>query len=171
MTPDFDTLYLDFHTNVFGFIRRRVRQPGATDELAEDLAAETWRKAFEALQRGIDVDHPSAWIHRIARNTIIDYYRMRGRRVSTVALEDVADEPTPELSPHDYAMSAIGCECIQHCIDRLTEGQAQALSLLVEGYRSVDLGDMLGITDSGGKQVLLRARRQLSELLEQRGYA
>jgi RNA polymerase sigma-70 factor (ECF subfamily) len=171
VTPDFDTLYLDFRGAIFEYIRRRVQRPGTSNELAEDLTADTFRKAFEALQRGVEVDTPSAWIHKIARNTIIDYYRLCGRRVSTVALELVADEPTPELSPHDYAMSAIGCECIQRCIDRLTEGQAYALSLLVEGYRSVDLGDIMGITDSGGKQVLLRARRQLSELLEQRGYA
>jgi RNA polymerase sigma-70 factor (ECF subfamily) len=46
-------------------------------ELAEDLAQETFVKAFRALDRHDPERKPSAWILRIANNTAIDYVRRK----------------------------------------------------------------------------------------------
>jgi hypothetical protein len=46
-------------------------------ELAEDLAQETFVKAFRALDRHDPERKPAAWILRIANNTAIDYVRRK----------------------------------------------------------------------------------------------
>ena len=46
-------------------------------ELAEDLAQETFVKAFRALDRHDPERKPSAWMLRIANNTAIDYVRLK----------------------------------------------------------------------------------------------
>ncbi len=58
---------------VFDLIYRMVGQR----ELAEDLAQETFVKAFRALDRHGPERKPSAWNLRIANNTAIDYVRRK----------------------------------------------------------------------------------------------
>jgi RNA polymerase sigma-70 factor (ECF subfamily) len=62
-----------YHAPVFDLIYGMVGQR----ELAEDLAQETFVKAFRALDRHDPERKPSAWILRIANNTAIDYVRRK----------------------------------------------------------------------------------------------
>jgi DNA-directed RNA polymerase specialized sigma24 family protein len=67
---------------VFNLVCRMVRDPGIAEELAQD----TFAKAFAAL-RGFDSQYRLiSWLLRIAQNTAIDY--LRRRRPPTVSLDD-----------------------------------------------------------------------------------
>lgn len=169
--PDLTALYLEYRQRIFDFIRRRVQTSGTSNEIAEDLTQDVFRKACEALGRGVEVEYPGGWLHRIARNAIIDYYRARDCRPSAVAWDDIWYEADNDIAPDDYAISAVGCDAIWGAVGRLTEGQARAVALLVEGYRSEDLGDAMGMSKDGAKQLLLRGRHRLIELFETKGYA
>lgn len=170
MTADIAALYTDYHAAIYNFIRRRVQQPGTSLELAEDLTQETFRRAFESMRRGTVVACPNGWLHQIARNLIVDFYRWRDVRGEIVALDDLEYEPARELCPYDQVASAIGCEHIWRAVERLTDGQARAIGYMAEGYRSADLSDLLGLSDSGGKQLLRRGRIHLRQVFEARGY-
>lgn len=168
---DIASMYTSYYAKIYAFIRLRVQTYGTTNENVEDMAQETFRRALESLQSGTEVEQPLAWLYRIAKNITIDHFRFNGRRQPSIVWDDVRDEPANDLSPADYAMSAIACDTILGCVGRLTDGQAKAVGLMADGYQSCDLGDMLGLSDSGGKQLLMRGRRSLRGLLSARGYA
>lgn len=152
----------------------------------EDILQTVFLRAWAAILRGNGyTDHPRAWIFRIAANTVIDYWRKRERAVPTISLDGVTPdvdyegfEParlddaltSPELSPHERATSEIGCEVILSAVRQLTPEHQQVLALTVDGYRSCDVGDAVGIGHDAGKARLHRARARLQQLMESRGY-
>lgn len=168
---DADDLYIAYRGAIFEFIRRRVQVSGTTQELAEDLTQDVFRKAYEALRRGVEVEQPSAWLYAIARHVVIDYYRQRARRCPTVSLDSVADEAARDLSPFEQVASDIGCEEIWVAIGRLSDRQAEILALQAQGgYRGRDLARETGQSMEGAKQLLLRGRAKLKQVLTIEGY-
>lgn len=166
MTTDAASLYIAFKPCIFEFIRKRVQTPGTTNELAEDLTQETFRKAFEALQRGVEVEQPSAWLHTIARHVVIDYYRQRDSRIHAVSLETVADEAARDLSPYEQVASDMGCQEIWAAIGRLSSMQAEQVSLQAQGgYTGRQMAQATGQSEVVAKQRLMRARASLRRVL------
>lgn len=83
---DFEVLYKKFHSRVQDFIARRV----SSKEIAEDLTSEIFEKILKTIGdfrwQGVTV---SAWIFRIARNHLIDYYRKNNKHKRDTSIEDL----------------------------------------------------------------------------------
>jgi RNA polymerase sigma-70 factor, ECF subfamily len=70
-TPQFDAAVAELRSRIRGFIRRRVRD----DATADDLTQETLLKVYRSRASLRDDQRLEAWLYRIARTTLIDYYR------------------------------------------------------------------------------------------------
>ncbi len=70
-TGRFDASVLEFASRLRAFIRRRVRNETAAD----DLAQETLLKVYRSRGTLRDDTRLEAWLYQIARGTIIDHYR------------------------------------------------------------------------------------------------
>lgn len=167
--PDFEQLWRDYHANIYDFIRRRVQTPGTSNELAEDLCQECFAKALEAMQRGTEVTHASGWLHRIARNLVIDHYRQRDH-LPTFDYDDAAYHPARELSPHEQAESAIGCAEIWGAVERLPKRQAAIIALRAEGCDAAEMAEAMGRSDGAAKAMLHRGRVRLKHVFIEGGY-
>ena len=71
--PAFDELLLRHKQRVYAYIMQMVKDPDAS----EDIFQETFVKAIMTIRQGRynEVGKFSAWITRIARNLIIDFFR------------------------------------------------------------------------------------------------
>ena len=82
---DFDKLYEFYYKKVLAFVRKKVTDP----HVAEDLTGDIFEKIIKSIKgfqwQGITL---SAWIFRIARNTVIDFYRRSNKRKGNVSFED-----------------------------------------------------------------------------------
>ena len=58
---------------VYGYLQRRVGDA----EIAEDLTADTFLSAVQAIQRDAVPDMSVAWLITVARNKLIDHWRRR----------------------------------------------------------------------------------------------
>ncbi len=76
----FDALLLRHKTNLFGYIIQRVKDR----DLADDIFQETFVKAITTIRQGRYNEEGkfSAWICRIARNLIVDYFRQEKTEAS-----------------------------------------------------------------------------------------
>lgn len=78
LDPDrFRTFYDDVLPVVYGFLLRRT---GGREDVAMDLAQETFLAGVRALRTGVRVDDPRAWLMTIARRRVVDFYRRQGVR-------------------------------------------------------------------------------------------
>jgi RNA polymerase sigma-70 factor (ECF subfamily) len=76
---------------VFSLAYHFLRDPGAAEEIAQDVFLRLYRK-MDDLE---DTRHITFWLRKVTSHRCIDYVRKRGSQ-STVALEDVAEPSIAE---------------------------------------------------------------------------
>ncbi len=111
----FGVIYRHYRLLVIGFVQKRIdgRQP----QLAEDLTADVFERAFKRLARGFTWQGSDlgAWLVTIARNLIADYYKAANTRLTTVADLSFTGITNSSGRPNEWAMNGL--------LDRSPEGR------------------------------------------------
>jgi RNA polymerase sigma-70 factor, ECF subfamily len=156
------TSHTEFWTAVLGMLRRYMRRRVRDEHLADDLAQDTLVKIHAATSSAPEDERLTAWMIRIARNTLTDFYRSKPRR-ALVTLQEAEGLSGPE--PEAEATTGLTL-CLRPMIGRLAQPYRQALELTeYEGLSQKELADRVGISLSGAKSRVQRAREQVRELL------
>jgi RNA polymerase sigma-70 factor, ECF subfamily len=141
--------------------------------LAEDLAQETFVKAFRSLAAFDTTRRLSSWLFRIAHNTGIDALR-RTRTARAGPTAASIDEPgrdvpaPPEADPVEQR--ALG-RALQDALARLRPDQRTAVVLRYdEGMAFEEIGRVLGIPETTARSHVHRARKELARLLSEAGW-
>ena len=141
---------------------------GCDSATADDLTQETF---LRVLSRDNFIQHndaaTSGYLRRTAYNLLVSRHRKLGR-VQTVAEPAVLDViwerwAGKDLSG-DYAVDAL-----RACLQTLTERAQQALRMrFAEEASRVEIGEALGITDHGARNLMQRAKQQLRQCVEEK---
>ena len=151
-----ESVYKTFSHRLKEFIRRRV----PNDETAEDILHETFLKMHEKIDSLKDEHKLEAWLYQIARNAVVDYYRSRKQNVELSENFSEADDDKEE-----DAMQKIS-QCVKEFVSSLPEPYRQALHMVeYEGVKQTELAKRLGISVSGAKSRVQRARQMLKDML------
>lgn len=147
-----------FHTPLHQFIRRRV----ADEDVAEDLLQEVFLKIHQHAETLKEVKRLESWMYQITRNAIIDYYRSN-RATTTLDAAGVVD--LPEELPADDVVTEL-LPCVYAMVQNLPAQDRQALILTeYQGLTQKELGERLGLSFSGAKSRVQRAREKLKQQL------
>ena len=86
----FEELYNNFSKKIFFYIRKKIQNY----EEAEDVLQEVFIKSYQGLNslRPGDINF-SAWLYKIASNTINDHFRKRYRSPEVVSIDENFDLP------------------------------------------------------------------------------
>ena len=148
---------------VLSFLLRMTGDPA----LAEDLAQETFVKAFRSLAAFDATRRLSSWIFRIAHNTAVD--ALRKARPKTVPLVD--DEHAAPQVADPVERRALG-QALQRGLAALRPDQRSAIVLRYEdGLSYEDIGRILGVPEATARSHVYRGRRELARLLSATGWA
>ena len=142
------------------FIAARV----GDDEVAADIAQDVLVRSIAA--GALDhVDSPTAWLYRSARNAVIDHYRTRHiHEPLGPAAENSPDPERAEDRPNDATRDLAAC--LQPLVAQLPDIYRDALDRVdLKGQTQHDAAAALGISTSGMKSRVQRARRLLRSLL------
>jgi RNA polymerase sigma-70 factor (ECF subfamily) len=152
----FDVLYDRYVEPIHRYVSRRV----LSREIAEDLVSITFLKALENI-RSFDPAKGvfRAWLYRIARNSLIDYYRDPSRR--TANIEDAWDLPGDDVTEL-AAERSIDLERVRKALAQLKPLQREIVMLRIWddlSYR--EIAAIVGKTESNCKMLYSRAMRGL----------
>jgi len=148
-----------FHVPLYQFIRRRVTD----DATAEDLLQDVFLKIHQHGSSLKDARRLEGWIYQIARNLIIDHYRSHRYPMTSLNAEEALD--LPEEFPDDDIVSEL-LPCVRAMVLALPEQDRQALILTeYQGLTQKELGERLGLSFSGAKSRVQRAREKLKQEL------
>jgi RNA polymerase sigma-70 factor, ECF subfamily len=149
------------------FVARRVG-PGEVDDLVQEVLLRIHRR-IDSLDQA---DRLDAWAYQITRNAIVDHYRARARRVQASGEDSEFLEESAQhkmVSADDPEAVKAGRElagCLTPLVEQLAEPYREAVGLVeLEGVPQAQAAARLGISTSGMKSRVQRARRQLKDML------
>lgn len=153
----FDTLYRTYAPPVYRYLRSRV----TTDEDAADLTQQVFMQALQALPNYQYRNVPfTAWLIRIARNSVIDAHR---RHRPTVPWETLPESAHPTLS-HTHSSQHEALVEFEALIAPLTDSEQELLILrFVVGLPTKDIAAIVGKRDGAIRMQLTRSLRALKE--------
>ena len=158
--PAFEVFYDRVSSSVYGVIRRVLRDPAQSEEVAQEVFIEVWRTAtrFDA-ERG----SANSWLHTMAHRRAVDRVRTaqaahdREQRVAQRAQVPPYDEVA------DQVEASLEREQVRRCLDGLTDLQRESVTLAYYGghtYREVAqlLDTPLGTVKTRLRDGLIRLR-------------
>jgi len=164
--PTAEVTRRELHARVLAFVSRRVRSREDAEDIAQEVMLRIHRHSAD-LER---VDRMSAWVNRIAANAISDHYRRPARRElasgQAADVPEIAVEPSPAADDSADDVRRDLAACLAPLIERLPPLYRQALEVTeFGGLSQVEAAAELGLSVSGMKARVQRARRQLREQL------
>ena len=133
--------------------------------MAEDLAQETFLKAFHRLDRFAAGSNFRAWIFRIAHNNWVNLQRAN-RRPRTELPEELAGKaPGPDRQAEDR-------DTLKNLLDdvkKLSPDFRAAIMLRAEGELSFkEIGEVMDIPEETARWRVFKARQRLVQMREER---
>ncbi|GCE14934.1 RNA polymerase sigma factor SigZ [Tengunoibacter tsumagoiensis] len=146
------------HEPLRAFLRKRVRHEEAVEDLLQDVFLRIHMHA-DTLRDGEKLE---SWIYQIARHRVTDYYR---RQKFELALNETNQDTWLVDMPEDD-MQAELAPSVAAMVNALPEPYREALYLTeYQGLSQRDLATRLGLSFSGAKSRVQRAREKLKQLL------
>jgi RNA polymerase sigma-70 factor (ECF subfamily) len=147
----------EYSSRLLAFIRGRV----SNETEAEDILQEVFLRVHTGLCCREAVGNLASWIYRVTRNLVIDHHRRR-RPVEELFGNIPASEDFP-LQEDPRARLAFS---LRETIDELPAPYREALiATEYEGLSQQQLAERAGISLSGAKSRVQRAREKLRQLL------
>jgi RNA polymerase sigma-70 factor (ECF subfamily) len=144
---------------VYGYLVARC----GSAMLAEDLTADTFLAAVDALRRGTVADLGVPWLIGVARHKLVDHWRAEERRARKLAL---VDEPAPD-SDDDWD-AHLDDQRAHDVLARLGPHHRSALVLrYLDDLPVPVVAHHLGRTVGATEALLVRARRAFRQRYEQ----
>ena len=128
--------------------------------LSDDLAQDTFLKAYEHITQFKFISSFQTWLFRIAYNVFYDYKRKEERK------QRIEDRETGSETPS----SATRLDVYQ-ALSVLREEERVCVTLqLVDGYSVNEIARMTGMPENTVKSHLRRGKEKLTTYLKQNGY-
>lgn len=159
MPPDrpvdeqFEALFYQYEQPICSYLAR------LTGDLprAQELAQETFLRAYRALARGERWENPRAWLYRVASRLAANDHR-RGKLPQWLRLRD--DDPAPGPGVREAAAQRLA---FQAALVTLPPRYRVPLVLAMEGYRVSEIAQILGLGTSAVKMRLSRGREMFRQ--------
>lgn len=158
MSTCINCIWEDFSDPLRRFIRKHVVNEQDADDIFQDVFIKIY-KNIGSLKNDKKIH---AWIYSITRNTITDYYRKNHNRFETTELPE---EPVSS-SDEDFSANTEIASCLKVMVDSLPEIYKEAILLTeFQNMTQKELSEKMGISLSGAKSRVQRARKMLKEML------
>jgi RNA polymerase sigma-70 factor (ECF subfamily) len=156
----FDKLVVKYQSPIRRFL---LSQTGGDENLSDDLAQETFIKAYTNITRFRGLSGFSTWLYRIAYNTFYDYVR-RNKHTEDIDTKQVSCKST-QGTDSNLKMD------LQQALMILSDGERTCIVLqLMEGQPIDKISEITGMAQGTVKSHLSRGKQKLTSYLKQNGY-
>jgi RNA polymerase sigma-70 factor (ECF subfamily) len=161
----FSKLYDYFIDSIYKFIYFKVK-----DEDAEDLTELVFIKAWENRKKyKSKYGSFSSWLYTIARNTVIDHYRVTKE---VYELNDYIPDDSEIADPQRITEDKLTSERLREAINKLPENYRDILLLrFIEDMEYNEIAEVLDKSEGAIRITQFRAIKSLREVLEKMGFS
>ena len=155
----FEEFYRQNFKTVYGFLINLCKN----SDLAEELTAETFLKAFEHYKSYNKKYKPSTWLCAIAKNQYLSYLRKHPLHED---LTDTEAELPHTPSAEQEALSSAGKMELLQCLHQFQEPYREVIYLRVFGNLSFrEIGQIMGQSENWARVMFYRGKERLRKEL------
>ncbi len=153
----FGPLYDSYSEKIYNYIYYRTHHA----QTAQDITSDVFFKALSKINTfDPDKGNFGAWLYRIARNTLTDYYRTRKPEANIDDVWDIASDDDVERDT-DVAMQL---NRVKKYLDKLPKDKRDIIIMrLWDDMSYQDIANIVGKSEEACKMTFSRAIRQLRE--------
>ena len=158
---DFDFIYEQYFKDVFLYLRSL----SANEDIAEEIAQETFVKALNAIDRYDGQKDIRAWLFTIAKNT---YYTACKRQQLFTGEEPSENIAAPQAVFVEQIMDEESAFQIHTFLHNMKEPYKEVFTLRIFGELPFEkIGALFGKSPSWARVVFYRAKTQIKEYMEE----
>jgi RNA polymerase sigma-70 factor, ECF subfamily len=157
---EFEAMYESNAPLIYRFMFWRTKDK----MLAEDLTSSVFEKAWRS-RDSFKGGSAKAWLHKIARNTLIDHWRKR----QELLVDDPAALETEDKAPAlaEALDQAIAIEDLQRALAKLPGTMRQVVEFrFIDGLSAKQTAQIMELTEANIRVIQYRALRKLRGYLE-----
>jgi RNA polymerase sigma-70 factor (ECF subfamily) len=144
--------------------------PGDADDLVQDVRVRLWRAVEGERMESI----PASYLYRAAASAALDI--IRRRRSSREEPVDDVGSADPHLTdgalrPDQAAQLSDLAVQIERALETLPPSRRPVVRMYLAGYRSTEIGELMGWTEAKARNLLYRGLADLRERLADVGLA
>jgi len=156
------TLAKEYYPIIFRYFYYRTK----TKEDAEDLTSEVFVRVVSTIktQKG----YFTAWLFRIAKNLLIDYYR-KSEKSKETSLQQIDSESIPDS--HKYESETLRPKEIKKLLRFLTDEQKEVITLkFLENYSNEEVAKIMNKSIGAVKALQFRALSTMRDVLKKESW-
>lgn len=161
---------IDFLTQSYGDLKRRLTRALGNDDLAGDALHDTWLQLKRMDGTREDVLNPRAFVMRMAVNAAINALRSQSRAVPQGEIDALLEVADPAPGPEQVAAGRVELELLMACVNEMPRRRRDILLMVrLEGMAQRDVAQQLGVSLSTVEQELKRAHLFCAERMRGKG--
>lgn len=165
-TDDFAEIVRQHQSRVFAVLYRYERDAQRLEDLAQETFVKAWR-ALEQFDGRAPFEH---WLSRIAVRVALDHLRRRQRVRNEVGFDELGEDALDWLQSDDdknELESSQAREILDAAMRELSPADQMVITLQeIEGRSVKEIADLMGISGVAVRVRALRARARLKSALE-----
>ena len=160
---DFGLLYDHYIAQIYRFVLLKVSHKQEAEDLSHEIFLSAWKNIERYYDRGLPF---SSWLYQIARNKIIDYYRVKKE---AVAIDNVSE--------NEFAIKNVLNEDLDHnsaikkvksYFQYLSEEQQNVIILrFIEDLSPAEIANAINKSEGAVRIIQHRAIKQLKKVFDQ----
>lgn len=155
---EFLNFYIQFKDKIYNYFWYRV---GFDAAQAEDMTSEVFLKAYSNFESFDRERRFQPWIYKIARNHLINFYRIQGRDVELT-------EAASSIETAGEINAKLELDTVMRCIQELEPYHRDVLLMrFVDGFENREIADLLGKEEGAVRTQLSRAMSALKKSIQQ----
>jgi RNA polymerase sigma-70 factor, ECF subfamily len=153
-----EELWNTYSAELKAYIMKHVSNKYEAEDILQEVGIRIQQNAYKIK----DITNVKGWLYRVTYNLIIDYFRER-KKYSMI--EDVNEISSPDTSEHQNYNKETA-ECLLKLVEYLPSTYKEAIiESDYNGKKQSVLGEKWGLSNSGSKTRIQRARKKLKAVL------
>ncbi len=158
----FGKLYDFYVDQIYRFIYFKVSRQAE----AEDLTSEVFLRAWQYLKDGVPIDNLKAFLYRLSRNVVIDFYRQNySKKIVSLEDKDVIDNLRAD-NLIEQIDADVEIKSVLAKLDKIKEDYREVILLrYVEDYSIKEIAEIMNRSKGAVRVLLHRAIESLKKVV------